>query len=390
MIKSRKTTVLFIVLIGIVSLFSDMVYEGARSIAGPFLEILHANAFIVSFFTGLGELLGYALRLVSGYFADKTKKYWTFVFAGYGLNLLSVPLLALAGNWQLAIVFMMGERIGKAVRTPSRDAMLAYATSRTGRGWGFGLHEALDQIGATLGPLMVMFILYISGNNYQHAFAWTLLPAFLALSVLVTAKHLFPEPEKLEIKEAHVKTSGFNRIFWIFMAASSFLALGYADFPLIAFRIKSEQITTDLWIPALYSAAMLSDAFAALILGRLFDKLGLKVLIVASALSLMFAPLVFMGNISMVITGVVLWGIGMGAQESILRAAIANTAPSGKVASAYGIFNTFFGLSWFAGSALMGFLYDHSILALVIFSVVSQASAILILLIFKPVHNSPK
>jgi len=378
--KNLKKTVLFIVLLGIVSLFSDMVYEGARSITGPFLKTLHANAFIVGFFAGLGELLGYALRLASGYLADKTKKYWTFVFAGYGLNLLSVPLLALAGNWQLAVVFMMGERIGKAIRTPSRDAMLAFATSETGRGWGFGLHEALDQIGATLGPLMIMLILYISGNNYNHAFAWTLLPAFLALAVLVTARFMFPEPEKLEIKEAHVKTSGFNRIFWIFIAASSFVALGYADFPLIAFRIKSEQITTDLWIPALYSIAMLSDAFSALILGRMFDRFGLKVLLFATALSLLFAPLVFLGNFAFVIVGVIIWGIGMGAQESILRAVIANTTPSGKVASAFGIFNTVFGLSWFLGSALMGFLYDHSILTLVIFSMVSQAAAIVILL----------
>ena len=383
-----RKAVVFIVLTGIVSLFSDMVYEGARGITGPFLQLLHANAFTVGFFAGLGELIGYSLRLVSGYYADKTKKYWTFVFAGYLLNLLSVPLLALAGYWPIAVLCILGERMGKALRTPSRDAMLAYATTQTGRGWGFGLQEALDQIGATLGPLMMTYLLFVSGNNYHLAFAWTLVPALLALATLTTARWMFPRPEQLEIKKAGVNPTGFNTMFWIYIAASSFVALGYADFPLIAYRLKAAQITSDAWIPALYSIAMVSDALSALLFGRLFDRFGINALLVASMAGLLFAPFVFFGNFPAVLAGVVLWGIGMGAQESILRAIIADMAPAGKVASAYGLFNTFYGFSWFAGSALMGFMYDHHIAWLVIFSVAAQTVAVALL--FKIRHAYAK
>jgi hypothetical protein len=151
----------FVVLIGIVSLFSDLTYEGARSVTGPFLAILGASATAVGFVAGLGELIGYALRLVSGYFADKTQKYWTTVFLGYGLNLLAVPLLALAGHWEIAAILMVAERMGKAIRTPARDVMLSCASDSIGRGWGFGLHEALDQIGAICGPLVVSAVVVV-------------------------------------------------------------------------------------------------------------------------------------------------------------------------------------------------------------------------------------
>ena len=134
----------FIILLGIVSLFADMTYEGARSITGPYLALLGASAAVVGFVAGFGELVGYALRLVSGYMADKTRRYWAMTIIGYAVNLLAVPLLALAGNWPMAAILLIAERMGKAIRTPPRDVMLSHAASQVGRGWGFGLHEAMD------------------------------------------------------------------------------------------------------------------------------------------------------------------------------------------------------------------------------------------------------
>ena len=145
----------FIILLGVVSLLSDICYEGARSISGPFLGTLQASAMVVGVVAGLGEFIGYALRLGSGYLADRTGKYWPITFVGYALNLFAVPLLALAGRWEIAALLLLLERLGKAVRTPARDAMLSHAATQVGRGWGFGFHEAMDQIGAVSGPLMV-------------------------------------------------------------------------------------------------------------------------------------------------------------------------------------------------------------------------------------------
>ena len=161
---SKGTALKFVVLLGVVSLFADMTYEGARSITGPYLAILGASATAVGIVAGFGELIGYALRLVSGYISDRTGKYWTVTLFGYFINLLAVPLLALAGSWEVAAFLMITERMGKAIRNPSRDAMLSHATQSIGRGWGFGLHEAMDQIGAILGPLIVATVLYLNGG----------------------------------------------------------------------------------------------------------------------------------------------------------------------------------------------------------------------------------
>ena len=373
--STRKTTFRFIILLGMVSLFADMTYEGARSITGPYLALLGASGGVVGIIAGFGELVGYALRLLSGYISDKTKRYWLMTIVGYTVNLLAVPILALAGRWELAAVLMISERIGKAIRTPSRDAMLSHATKEIGRGWGFGLHEAMDQIGAMLGPLIVAGVLYIKGG-YKTSFLILLIPALLALSVLLIARYLYPKPKDLEAVSVTLETKGFPRIFWIYLAAIALVAIGYVDFPLIAYHFKKIAIVSDNWIPVFYAVAMGVDAIAALLFGRLFDRKGISILAVATLVSLFFAPLVFLGGFYPAFAGIALWGIGMGAQESIMRAAIAKMVSVNKRGTAYGVFNAGYGLFWFLGSAIMGILYDMSIPILIIFSVVAQLISI--------------
>jgi len=365
----------FVVLLGVVSLFADMTYEGARSITGPYLAILGASATAVGIVAGFGELIGYALRLVSGYISDRTGKYWTVTLFGYFINLLAVPLLALAGSWEVAAFLMITERMGKAIRNPSRDAMLSHATQSIGRGWGFGLHEAMDQIGAILGPLIVATVLYLNGG-YRISFAILLVPALLALAVLLVARALYPRPRDLEAVTVELKTKGFSRIFWLYLAAVSLIAAGYVDFPLISYHFEKLSIVSKIWIPVFYAVAMGVDALSALFFGRLFDRVGLSILIVVSLLSSLFAPLVFLGGFYLALIGMALWGVGMGAQESIMRAAIAGMVPMDKRSTAYGIFNAVFGLFWFLGSALMGVLYDVSIPSLIVFSVVMQLASV--------------
>jgi MFS family permease len=369
----------FVVLLGIVSLFADMTYEGARSISGPWLAMLGASATVVGVVAGLGELAGYGLRLVSGYVSDRTGRYWLVTMVGYIVNLAAVPLLALTGRWEMAAVLLIAERVGKAIRTPARDAMLSHATAQIGRGRGFGLHEALDQIGAVIGPLLVAGVL-LRRDDYRLGFALLVVPALLSLGVLDAARRRFPQPHLFEERASvELEPVALPRIYWIYLSAVALVAAGYADFPLIAFHFHHEAVFSDSWMPVVYAVAMGVDALSALVSGWSFDRFGLVVLAGVVLLSSLFAPLVFLGGAPVALTGMALWGIGMGAQESIMRAAVAGMVTSHRRGSAYGVFNAVYGVSWFLGSALLGVLYDVSLPTLIIFSVVVQLAAIPVL-----------
>jgi MFS family permease len=365
----------FIILLGVISLFSDITYEGARSISGPFLGQLKASALVVGVVAGLGEFLGYTLRLASGYLTDRLGRYWPIVFTGYAVNLLAVPLLALAGSWEIAAVLLVAERMGKAVRTPARDAMLSHAAAAVGRGWGFGFHEAMDQVGAVTGPLIVAAVLYYRGG-YREGFAVLLLPAVLALVVIAMAARLYPHPRRLEVNAPALEPSGFNRPYWLYVVAVGFLGAGYADFPLIAYHFGKTAVLPSDWIPLFYAVAMGVDAVAALVLGRLFDRLGMPVIIGTAVLSAFFAPLVFWGGFRLALLGMVFWGIGMGSLESIIKAALAELVPRARRATGFGLFHAGFGVFWLLGSVLMGWLYGFSLGALVAFSVTAQLLAV--------------
>lgn len=293
----------FVLLLGGVSLLADMTYEGARSINGPFPALLGASGLTVGVVSGVGEPVGYGLRLVSGYLGQRTRRYWLITLIGYALNRLSVPLLALSGHWGVAALLRISERIGKGIRVPPRDTMLSFATQRMGHGWGFGLHEALDQIGAILGPLVVAGVLAWQGN-YRHGYAILTLPALLALSVLLVARRLYPNPRALETPSPTLRFGGFDRTFWIYVLAAGGIAAGFADFPLIAYHFQKAAVVPATLVPVFYALAMGVDALAA-------------------ALTAFFAPLVFLGSTVSAAVGMALWGVGMGAQESILRAGVA-------------------------------------------------------------------
>jgi MFS family permease len=384
----RRTALRFVLLLGVVSLFADVTYEGARSITGPFLALLGANAVIVGFVSGLGELIGYCVRLVSGYFADRTGRYWGITILGYAVNMIAVPLLALAGNWQIAALLIIAERTGKGVRTPVRDLMLSHAASEMGRGWGFALHEAMDQIGAMLGPLIVAAVLYYR-KTYQTGFAVLLVPAILAICVLITAALLYPHPRSLELSSPSMRTEGLSKRYWVYLTAMALIAAGYADFPLIAFHFQKAATVPGDWIPVFYAVAMGVDAIAALIFGRLFDRKGIISLIVSVFVSAFFAPLVLLGGFSVSLAGMVVWGVGMGAQESVMRAAVAEMIPADKRGTAYGIFNTGYGIFWFLGSALMGYLYNLSIPWMIAFSMLAQFASIPLLIVVRKNPSSP-
>ena len=374
--QGAKIAFRFVLIIGIVNLFADMTYEGARSITGPFLESLGASALAVGVIAGGGELLGYVLRSVAGYVADKTQKYWLVIIAGYVINMLAVPALALAGNWPLAATLMIAERTGRGIRKPAVDAMISYAGKSIGRGWVFGLNEGLDQAGATLGPLIIALVLF-KREGYQIGFGVLLIPALLCLATLTLARVWYPEPHKLEEGSTEVlETKGFPRAFWIYVAAGALIAAGFADFSLISFHFKKIANISDTEVALFYAAAMGAGALTNLVFGRLFDRLGFSIAAIAFLAGAIFAPFVFLGRFWLVLAGMILWGIGMGAQNSLLKAMLSSVIPAAKRGTGFGLFYTGFGVAWFIGSAAMGFLYDRSLITLIIFSVVCQLAAL--------------
>lgn len=375
---TKTTAIRFVVLFGIVSLFADLTYEGSRSITGQYLATLGTTATVVGVVAGLGELLGYGLRLVSGRWAERTQKFWPITLFGYVIQMVSVPMLALAGNWQIAALLILVERIGKATRNPPRDVMLSHAAKEMGYGWGFGVHEALDQLGALIGPLVVAFVVARHGN-YRAAFAVLLVPALITLALVVVARFMYPRPEDLERHTGELRGEGFSRQYWIYLIAAALVAAGFADFQLIAYHFQKADAFRVAWIPILYAIAMAVSGAGSLAFGRMFDRFGIRVLVPLTIVSALFAPFVFFGGFWMAVTGAALWGLGMGVHESIVPAAVAHLVPSQKRPSAYGIFTAGYGIAWFIGSAVEGVLYDHSVAAVVIFCLAVQLAAVPVL-----------
>lgn len=382
----KKLAVQFILLFGIVSALGDITYEGARSVYGPYLGFLGASATVIGLISGAGEFLGYFLRLVSGYFIDRTGYYWLVTILGYGM-LISVPLLAIAGNWQIAMIFIMLERIGKAIRSPAKDTLLSHATTQVGRGFGFGIHEALDQIGAVIGPLIFASALALN-NPYDAVFNLMWVPAILTIIVLLVARRKVPRPAMLEKGEhvakplEHPSDEKLPKAFWFYSVFIFLSVMGFANFQLIAYHLQFAQVVSEAAIPTLYAVAMAVDAVVALIIGTMYDKKGMSLLIIVPIMTLPIPFLAF-GSYKSIIAMAVLWGAVMGIHETIMRASIADLSSIHNRGFAFGIFNTFYGIAWLIGSSAMGFLYDVSISYIFSFVVVTESMAVMYFIKFR-------
>ena len=374
--QGNRVALRFVLLVGLLSFFADFTYEGSRSIIGPYLASLGATGTAVGIITGFGEFLGYGLRLVSGRLADATGKFWPITIFGYCVQMAAVPALALTGNWPAAAVLIVLERVGKAIRNPPRDVMLSHAGKRIGGyGWAFGLHEAMDQSGAMVGPLLVAAVL-AHGGQFRQAFAVLFVPAVINIALVLLARSLYPRPQDLESSPPDVSGSGLPRLYWTYLTGAALVAAGFADYPIIAYHFGHTGSVPGDWIAIFYSVAMAVSGSGSLLFGRLFDKFGFRVLIVLTVLSAAFAPLVFLGGFWTALIGAALWGLGIGVHESIIPAVVAPMVPVQRRASAFGLFTAVYGTAWFLGSAAIGILYDISVPATVVFCVAAELAAL--------------
>lgn len=365
----------FVLTMGIVNLFADITYEGGGALNGPFLGSLGANAAAISVIAGLGECLGYAVRSLSGSIADRTGKHWPVTFVGYAINLLAVPAMAVAPNWQTAAALLLAERIGRGIRKPTVEAMLSYTTGKVGRGWVYGVNTALDETGATIGPLLMALVLYLRGS-YQLAFGLLLFSSIAALATLLAARIKFPLPAQLEAGERTARATGFTAAYWIYMAAGALFAAGLTSFELISFHLSASGSIAPALIPILLALATAGGVVASLVFGKMYDRLGIVAVVGAACLSAFFSPLVFLGGFWVVLTGMFLWGIGYATQDTLIKALIASVLPEGRRNSAFGIFYLGYGGGWLAGSITMGLLYEHSRLGLIAFAVATQIASV--------------
>lgn len=374
----------FILMFGVVSMFSDMTHESANSIRGAFLSLLGASAATIGFVSGLGELVGYGLRFVSGRIADKTHSYWPLIFVGYILDIVAVPALALVGEhgWIAACVLLIVQRMGKAIKKPAKDTVMSFAASQEGVGRSFAIQELLDQIGAFLGPVLLYVIMLFKseGSEYQvyaRCFALLAIPGAITLILLFLTRQRFPNPERFEPEPKDFVPFKMRGRFLLYIAGISLFAFGFIDYSLVVMHVAHTGLFTQQTLPLLYAGAMIVDAFSALFFGFMFDRHGSLTLVISTLLSAGFSLFIFgISTEWAILVGIVLWGIGMGAQESILKAAVTTLVPKQSRATGYGVFECAFGVFWFLGSWLLGALYDMSLTAMIVVSISAQLVAI--------------
>ena len=406
--KKGSQAMAFIVLFGVVSLFSDMTHEGASSIRGAYLALLGASAGTIGFISGLGELIGYSMRYVFGRLTDKSRRYWPMTVAGYVLDIIAVPALALVGEhgWLAACALLVVQRMGKAIKKPAKDTIMSFAASQEGVGRSFGIQEVLDQIGAFLGPVLLYLVLLFEQDGstfdaYARCFAFLAIPGAVTLILLLVTKHKFPNPERFEPEPKEFVPFRMKKEFVLYVAGISLFAFGFIDYSIIIMHVsrtyahlgsalaETTALVSSGTLPLLYAGAMLVDAVAALIFGLLYDKKGVGALVWSTLLSAPFAVFIFaFRSVPMLLLGVALWGVGMGAQESILKAAVTSMVPKTSRATGYGIFECSFGVFWFLGSWLLGVLYDASLPAMIAVSVLAQLAAIPLYLASDRLHKA--
>ena len=376
----NKKILLTFVFLGLVSLFADMTYEGARGVSGAYLRVLEGTALVAGAVT-VGEFLGYLMRFFSGYLADKLRSsgiLWGLTVAGYLINLVAVPALALAGRWEVALALFLVERLGKGLRAPARDVILSEVVEGIGRGKGFGFHEVMDQVGAFSGPLLVMFVLSTSGEDYRLAFSVLAVPALVSLTFLFMAYVTYPKVRSVSSKKVLV-SKGLGRKFNLFSISLALMTTGYLAWSLVSYHMKEYGLVSDPEISLMYALAMGVDAIVAFPVGYFYDKAGLKTLIITPVLASLIPVLLLSNTKTTTYLAAAVWGAVMSIYETNMRAAIPDLVEPSRRALAYGTYGLIYGSAWMLGGVLAGAIYTLNPSYLIPYVLITEVSALVVM-----------
>lgn len=395
----------FVLVFGVVSLLADMVYEGARSIIGPYLATLGASAAIVGLVAGAGEFIGYGLRVVAGYAVSRTQHYWAWTITGYALTVLSVPLIGVTGSLVPALLLYGTERLGKAVRSPAKDTLLSHASTSTGRGSAFGVHQALDQTGAIAGPLLLAAVLSAHAGDYRLAFGVLIVPGVLVLALLGWLRFRVPDPRDYE--PAHAEPTATEAAadgaaadqhkpalpvqFWQYVVAIGLLSCGVASFPLLAFHAQRTGLLTDAQVPILFAVAMAVDGASGLVMGRVYDKRG-PVTLLAVPIAAALSAIAFTGDRTLVWVGVAVWGVVNGVLDSTVKSVVTELVPANLRAIAFGWLALLRGVALLVAGGVLGAVYDispsYTIALIVVANIAALAGLVPVLRRIQPASHS--
>ncbi|GAA2034513.1 MFS transporter [Agromyces tropicus] len=408
--------------LGFVSLFIDMVSDGAISVGGALLQQLGASAALVGAITGTATAVALVLRLVTGPWADRTRAYWGFSIAGYAMSAISVPLLALTPSLGAAALatasgLLLAERTGKGVRGPAKTVLLADAAGAVGRGRAFGVHKFLDQVGAFAGPLLVAGIAAATGELWP-AFLALAVPAATAMVLLVWLRarvpdtRVYADPETAPAPQAdpapqaaaaapdepapparrspaallagiaavpeHVRTT-----FLLFAAFAALTTFGLLSFGVLSFHLVAADLVPVAGVPLVYAVGMATAAVGALATGWAYDRMGAGILFAVPLLTAFVPGLSLGGSVGVVVAGVAIWGLATGVQDSTVKALVADLVPAGQRGSAYGWFAVFQGVGALAGATVAGVLYAQLPVLVGLVVALQVAAAVLLAVVLR-------
>lgn len=382
--------------LGAVSLTTDMVADGARSVNGAILAQLGASALVVGMVTGGADAVALLLRLLTGPWVDRTGRYWSFTIIGYALTALSVPLLAVApvtggAGLVLASSLLIAERTGKAIRSPAKTVLLADATAAVGRGTGFGVHKTLDQLGAFLGPLLVAAVAAIEGS-YWPAFLWLVIPAAAAMFTLLWMRMQVPDTSALrrrppaagQAPTVYGRPVTTTRItFILFASFAALTTFGLIGFGVITFHLEDADLVPSPAVSLVYGLAMLVAAVAAPATGRMYDRHGVSTLIIVPVLTAFVPASCLADDLPLVLIGVGLWGMATGIQDSTIKAFVADLVAPTHRGAAFGRLAVFQGVATLASGLTAGALYENVALLTTLVIIAQVIACVLLVLVLR-------
>ena len=350
--------------LGIVSLLMDLSSEMILSILPIFLVTgLGVSVLTLGLIEGFAEGAASVIKAFSGMLSDYLKKRKILIVIGYGLSTLTKPFFALASTATWIFVARFVDRLGKGIRGAPRDSLIADSTSTKIRGAAYSLRQSLDTLGALLGPIIAIIILYLTTNNFRFVLWFAVIPAVLCIVVLVFGVKETTLKKNILKKKSYFLFKNFSKItpmIWLFFLTVFILNLGH--FSEAFLLLRSQEIGLKVsFIPIVFVVMNVAYAIVAVPFGHLADKVGFFILIVYGFLILVLSNIILTltNSIEWMFAGIIFWGIHLGMTQGLLLAIVAQLSPLELRGTSFGLFHAITGAALFVASLIAGYLWQY-------------------------------